>query len=310
LTGFGWAARLKLDARIRRLTSVATDYYQVLGVPRNASEKEVRAAYRRLARKLHPDVNPGNRAAEARFKEVNAAYEVLSDPEKRKKYDLYGDNWQRAEEIEKMRRSSAGGRRFYTATDLGDLGGLGDLSEVFSGIFGRGHGRGPSPLADIEHPVEISLEEAFRGTTRTVLLDGRRLEVRVPAGVHTGSRVRVAGEGRSAGSRRGDLYLVVTVRPHERFERRGDDLVTEVAVPLMTAVLGGEAEVQTLDKRVALKVPPLTQNGKTFRLAGLGMPRLNGGGRGDLLARVAVRVPEKLDEKQRSLFQELKATGL
>jgi DnaJ-class molecular chaperone len=294
------------------LTSVATDYYQVLGVPRNASEKEVRAAYRRLARKLHPDVNPGNRAAEARFKEVNAAYEVLSDPEKRKKYDLYGDNWQHAEEIEKMRRSSAGGRRFYTATDLGDLGdlgGLGDLSEVFGGIFGRGHGRG-SPLADIEHPVEISLEEAFRGTTRTVLLDGRRLEVRVPAGVHTGSRVRVAGEGRSAGSRRGDLYLVVTVRPHERFERRGDDLVTEVGVPLMTAVLGGEAEVQTLDKRVALKVPPLTQNGKTFRLAGLGMPRLNGAGRGDLLARVAVRVPEKLDEKQHSLFHELKATGL
>ncbi len=296
---------------------MAKDYYAALGVSRTASEKEIRSAYRRLARKLHPDVNPNDKASETRFKDVNAAHEVLSDPEKRKKYDRYGDNWEHAEEIERAQRgrSRGGFRTAGPSVEFGE-GGIGDL---FGGMFeGRSGGRAarPRPQPPVEQPVEISLEEAFAGATRLLIIEGddgggRRLEVKIPAGVDTGARVRIAGEGRPGyDGRRGDLYLVVTVRPNDSFERKGDDLHVEAEVPLTTAVLGGEVEVATIDKKVALKLPPLTQNSRVFRLGGLGMPKLGqASSRGELYARVKVRLPEELDERGQALFEELKELG-
>ncbi|HEY8490547.1 MAG TPA: J domain-containing protein [Dehalococcoidia bacterium] len=324
---------------------MAKDYYQILGVPRSASEKEIRQAYRRLARQYHPDVNPGDRAAEQKFKEINAAYEVLSDPEKRRKYDKYGDKWQYADQIEEAQRQSAG--RWWNANrgggggfDFGDFRFGDDLGSIFENIF-RGGRRTETRRkgADIDHPVEVSLEEAYTGTQRVLQMQGeeicrtcggtgmvagavchvcegagvslrpRRLEVKIPPGVRDGSRVRIAGEGRPglAGGPRGDLYLVISVRPHPRFERRGDDLYTDVTVPLVDAVLGGEAEVQTLKGRVVMKVPPLTQNGQAIRLAGLGMPRLNAPDqRGDLYVRVKVALPKHLTDEERRLFERLR----
>ena len=322
---------------------MARDYYQVMGVPRNASDKDIRKAYRRLARQHHPDVNPGDKAAEARFKEINAAYEVLSDTEKRRKYDRYGDQWQYADQIEQAQRQSAGRRSFGRGGtfDLGDINLSGDLGDLFQGIF-RGSGRRPGRQRgrDVQQPVEVTLEEAYQGTARVLQMEReepcttcggqgqvadalchvcrgagavvkpRRLEVKIPPGVRDSSRVRVAGEGGVGPAGTGDLYLVVSVRPHERFERRGDDLYTEVDVPLTDAVLGGEVQVSTLTSRVVLKVPPLTQNGRNFRLNSLGMPRLGANGKGDLYARVKVALPQELSPEQRELFEKLRTKGV
>jgi DnaJ-class molecular chaperone len=306
---------------------VARDYYEVLGVDRKATEKEIRSAYRRLARKYHPDVNPNDKSSESLFKEINAANDVLSDPDKRRKYDQYGENWEHADEIERMQRSRAragsGGAFRYTTTSGGpgvefeDL----DLGSLFGGMFGGGgRRRGPrpeQPPADVEQPVEVTFEEAFSGTSRILMVEGdhgdqRRLEVKIPKGVDNGSRVRMAGEGRANFSgRRGDLYLVVQLKPSPRYERKGDDLYTDVEVPLSTPVLGGEVEVQAPDKKVALRLPAGTQNGQTFRLNGLGMPKLSHSDkRGDLFARVKVRLPQTADEETRKLFEDLRAKGL
>jgi len=304
---------------------VAKDFYDVLGVDRKASEKEIRSAYRRLARKHHPDVNPNDKNSEAIFKEVNAAHDVLSDPEKRRKYDKYGDQWEHADEIERMQRSRAGGRSGnvrFTTTDMGDLGDGIDLGSIFGGIFGGGNrGFGPETAtrrrpASVDQPVEVTLEEAAGGATRMLMVEGdhgdsRRLEVKIPPGVDNGSRVRIAGEGpASFGGQRGDLYLVVSVKPNPRFERKGDDLYTDVEVPMTTPVLGGEAEVQALHRKVALTLPPGTQNGQHFRLTGLGMPKLGQPDkRGDLFARVKVKLPKEPNEEQKKLFEQLKKSG-
>ena len=301
---------------------MAKDYYETIGVSRSASEKEIRSAYRKLARKHHPDVNPNDKAAEARFKEINAAYDVLSDPEKRKKYDKHGDNWEHADEIERAQAQRGRGGYYYSTRGgpnvqyaEGDV----DLGDLFGGIFGGGRRtRTRQPrITHTEQPVELTLEEAFAGTTRTLALEGdrgehRRLEVKIPAGVDNGSRVRMAGEGQAAfDGQRGDLYLVISVKPHPRFERRNDDLYTDVDVPLTTAVLGGEVEVQGIDRKVALKLPPLTQNGQTFRLGKLGMPRLGAPEtRGDLYARARAKLPQEIGDDQRKLFEELKAAGI
>ncbi len=298
---------------------MAKDFYETLGVSRTATDKEIRSAYRKLARKLHPDVNPNNAAAEAQFKEINSANDVLSDPDKRKKYDKYGDNWEHADEIE--RQQAARGRgpgNFYYRTQTADEGidlddGLGDM---LGGLFGRRQRRQTRP-ANTEQRVEITLEEALAGTLRVLQIPGdhgdmRRIEVRIPPGVDNGSRVRVAGEG-SPGfdGRRGDLFLVISVRTHSKFERKGDDLHVELEVPLTTAILGGEVEVQTIDKKVALKLPELTQNGRVFRLGGLGMPRLSTPTtRGDLFAKVRVKLPSEIGAEDRELFEQLKAHGI
>ncbi|MCA9831028.1 MAG: DnaJ domain-containing protein [Dehalococcoidia bacterium] len=302
---------------------MARNLYEVLGIKRDASEKEVRSAYRRLARKFHPDVAPNDKAAESRFKEVNAAFEVLSDSDKRAKYDKYGDRWEHADQIEEAQRkqSASGWARQQGA--FGGQGGEGyadlDFGSVFGSIFGRDRGSADIRRrgADVETPVEATLEEAFRGTSRTISIAARdpsapprRLEVRIPPGVKTGSRVRVAGEGHpgSGGAPAGDLFLLITVLPHSRFERKGDDLVVDVVVPLLDAVLGGEVEVPTIDGRVMLKLPELTQNGKQFRLGGKGMPVLSASGsRGDLYARVKVQLPEQLAPGEREHFEALRA---
>jgi DnaJ-class molecular chaperone len=334
---------------------MARDYYDVLGVKRDASEKDIRSAYRKLARRHHPDVNPGDKQSEERFKEINAAYEVLKDPDKRKKYDKYGDRWEMADQIEEMQRQRSAGDWFRTAgsgrrTTTGegidfedlDLGGS-DFSDILGGIFGRGRGRQTAPRArkgeDLEHPIEITLEEAFNGTSRLIQLQvpetcttcggtgrvagevcptceglgsiirSKRLEVKVPQGVDTGSRVRIAGQGNPGfgGGAAGDMILLITVQPHDRFERKGADLYIDVPVPLTDAVLGGEVEVPTLKgTKLKLTVPANTQNGQSIRLRGQGMPR-TGGGAGDLFARVKVVLPVTLSERERALFEELRA---
>jgi len=319
---------------------MARDYYEALGVPRTAADKEIRAAYRKLARKHHPDVNPNDKAAEARFKEVNNAYEVISDPEKRKKYDKYGDRWEQADQFEAAQRGGGGTNPFARAQGAEQFG---DFGSIFDNLFRRERA-GPRPTAgnrrgqDIETPVEVTLEEAFQGTTRTVNLQSqepcvtchgagevagaichtcegvgvlsrpRRLEVRIPAGVKTGSRVRVAGEGRPGAGKgsAGDLYLVISVLNNPRFERKGDDLYTEVDVPLLDAVLGGEVTVQMLEGRVALRIPGLTQNGRQIRLSGKGMPVLGSGSqRGDLYVKVRAQLPEQLTEEERNHYEAL-----
>jgi len=327
------------------------DYYAVLGVSRTASEQEIKQAYRRLARQYHPDVNQGDKSAEARFKEINQAYEVLSDPDKRKKYDQYGDQWQYAEQFEKARAQGGTGGfegfspfgQTYTYQDFSNTGDMDDLRSIFENLFGGAGGRfrtsrRPQAGGDIEHPVEVTLEEAYYGTTRTLQMQIeepcpacggrgtiqrracsacggagvrprlRRLEVKIPPGVRTGSRIRMAGEGRSGidGGPRGDLYLVVKVLPNERFQRVDDDLTIDVPVPLVTAILGGEVKVPTIKGQLALKIPPETQNGKLFRLAGQGMPHLNSPGYGDLFARVKVVLPTDLTDAERRLFEQLR----
>lgn len=302
---------------------MAKDLYSVLGVARDAPEKEIKSAYRRLARKHHPDVNPGDKSSEALFKEINAAHDVLGDPEKRRKYDKYGDNWEHADEIERMQRQRGGGGTSFRYTTAGpDLGADFDIGDIFGGIFGNGGGgrrgrRTEQPPAPVERAVDVSLEEAFSGTTRVIMVDGdhgdsRRLEVTIPKGVDTGSRVRMAGEGQTTFSgRRGDLYLVINVKPSPRYERKGDDLYTDVEVPLSTPVLGGEVEVQGIARKVALRLPAGTQNGQTFRLKGLGMPKLGDPEKhGDLLARVKVKLPKEPDDDVKALFEQLREAGL
>lgn len=300
------------------------DYYKTLGVAKGATAKEIKAAYRKLARKFHPDVNPGNAKAEARFKEVNEAYEVLSDPEKRRRYDQLGANWNAVRPEGRGAAAWPGGGG-GVRVDFGDLGGSGGFSDFFKTFFGGGGFGGFSteggedPFAggtDVEGQIELTLPELLKGTTRGVSLDGvgqkRRVDVKIPAGVRDGQRIRVAGEGGAGpGGKRGDLYLRVHVAPDPAFERKGDALQTTVRVPLTIAVLGGEAQVKTLEGPVGIKIPAGTQPGQTFRLRGHGLPRLEaGGGRGDLLATLAVDLPKKLTPRQKELFEELRELGV
>ncbi len=299
------------------------DYYKTLGVDKSADEKEIKKAYRRLARQFHPDMNPGDKAAEARFKEINEANEVLSDAEKRRKYDELGQNYQRWQQTGGQSggfdwNQWTGGRPGGTRVDYGDIndlfGGSG-FSDFFEAIFGSmaagaaGRERAGGASAggrDLEQEVEITLEEAFSGTQRLMEVDGRRLEVKIPAGVKTGSKVRMAGEGlpggRNAG--RGDIYLLIKVLPHATFERRGDDLHCEVPVDLFAALLGGEVRVPTLAGPMALRIPAATQSGRVFRLSGQGMPKLRSEVRGDLYAKVRVMLPDKLTEREQQLVRD------
>jgi len=320
------------------------NFYDILGIKKDATDKDIKQAYRRLARKHHPDVNPGDKSAEAKFKEINAAYEVLSDKDKRQKYDKYGDKWQYADQFEQAAQQQAQYQQYSPGDGTsyhfgGDIGGM---DSIFEELFGSGRSRGfsrrsqPRRGQDLESPVEVTLEEAYRGTSRTINLQQEelckscqgsgqiqnlpcsvcrgagvvagmnRLEVKIPAGVATGSRVRVSGKGQPgySGGSSGDLYLNITVTPHPTFERQGDDLNTSIPVPLTLAVLGGEVQVPTLKGKLALKIPPETQNGRVFRLAGQGMPHLGKSTRGDLLAKVNVVLPTRLSDKEKELFRQ------
>ncbi|MGI5837375.1 MAG: DnaJ C-terminal domain-containing protein [Chloroflexota bacterium] len=312
------------------MATAKRDYYDILGVGRKASEKEIRAAYRKLARKYHPDLNPNDKTAEVRFKEIGEAYEVLSDKDKRAKYDRFGHDWQMREAQEEAARragfdpdafrSGNGGFSWSSQGGFGDsTHGFGGFSDILEEILrGAGGGRSgwrtrtqPMRGQDVEHPIDVSLMEAYSGTTRVLHIEGpvnRRLEVKIPAGVKDGSRVRIAGEGGAGigGGPKGDLYLVISVRPDPTFERKGDDLYVEVPVPLHLLMLGGEIHVPTpKGSKLALKIPPETQNARQFRLGGQGMPRLQGGTRGDLYAKVKAVLPTNLSKREKELFQEL-----
>ena len=280
------------------------DYYGVLGVPRGANEKVIRQAYRKLARQHHPDVN-GEAASDERFKSINEAYSVLSDPDKRRRYDRHGDNWEHSDRIEQEQARSRQRGGFHWA-DMnngdpfsGDQSGRGfSFESLFSNMGGVSQPRA------VEHPVEITLEEAFQGATRVLRLEGgRRIEVKIPAGVDNGSRVHIPAPG----SGQGDIYLVVSVKSHPVFQRKGRDLLADVDVHLETAILGGDVNVGTLTGQVSLTIPPETQNGQRFRLAGRGMPELNDSNvKGSLYATVKVILPTALSEQERELFQQIK----
>jgi len=328
------------------------DYYQTLGVGKTATDKEIKQAYRKLARKFHPDVNPGDKAAEGRFKEINEAYEVLGDPEKRRKYDELGANWRMYEQAQQQGQGfpgggpfgfgggagapgagwsvnvggPGGGYRTMTEEEMHELFGNEDpFSDFFRTFFGGGGGAGrdtgrprggrtqrAQQGRDIEHGIELTLEEAFHGATRRVSIKegghARSVDVRIPAGVKDGSRVRVAGEGASGtnGGVAGDLFLRVQVTSHPVFERKGADLQTRVAVPVTTAVLGGEAQVPTMTGSLRLKIPEGTQNGQVFRLKGHGMPQVGKTDqRGDLYAALEVQLPRTLTREQREHYEAL-----
>jgi curved DNA-binding protein len=293
------------------------DYYNVLGVAPDADDQAIKQAYRKLARQYHPDVNPGDKQAEDRFKELNEAFQALSDSERRKKYDELRRNYQHwqqrggREGFNWGQWQAAPDQRVYTRSvspeDLDDLfGGGSPFSDFFSSIYGgmgEGTARASRPRRGRDHDlaVEITLEEAFHGTTRTIQLGDRQVEARIPPGVRTGSRVRLAAQGSPgvAGGAAGDLFLLIEVAPHARFERDGDNLICEAPVDIFTAAAGGEVRVQTLDGSVSLKIPPRTQAGKTLRLRGKGMPRLSRPSeRGDLYVRVKLVLPERLRDDE------------
>ena len=314
------------------------DYYQTLGLTRNASQPEIKKAFRKLARENHPDKRPGDAAAERRFKAINEANAVLSDPEKRRKYDLLGANWESYSQAGAggpsagggpfagfSRGGQAGNVRYEFRTSGGGAGG--EFSDFFRTFFaadepgaasaGRSRPAGPTfeeilgqmglnqaaqtnggargrqaaaPTAT-EATAEISLEEAFRGTSRRIDIDGKRLEMTIPPGADNGTRIKLTGQGRGGG----DVVVVVRVRPHAIFTRRGADLERELPITLKEALLGAEVPVTTLKGRVLLKIPPGTQNGRTFKLTGQGMPHLRGAGVGNLLVKVRVVLPSGLD---------------
>ena len=308
------------------------DYYKLLGVDRNASDKDIKRAYRKLALQFHPDRNPGDKKAEEKFKEINEAYQVLSDPEKRARYNQLGEsynNWQQRggapggfnwdEWVTTGGRAAPGGGNVRVEVgDLGDLFGGGNFSEFFRSIFGgtggvppdmrgqTGRSRQQAQPASYEHEMTINLQEAYQGTTRRIDINGRRLEVKIPRGARTGTRVRVADAVVAPDGQKSDLYLVIHVEDDPHYERQGNDLFTDAALDLYTAVLGGEVTIPTLSGNIVLTIPEGTQPGQSFRLAGRGMPALKKQDTfGDLFVRAKVKIPRKLNAKQRELFQEL-----
>jgi curved DNA-binding protein len=289
------------------------DYYNILGVSRSASQEEIRSAYRKLAMKYHPDRNPGDRVSEDKFKEVNEAYQVLSDPQKRARYDQVDNSyssWQQSgapggfDWSQWASQQGAGGMRAEYSGDLGDFFAQGGFSDFFRTIFGgmaaAQAGRSQAaPRPALEAPVTISLEEAYNGALRTLETGKRKVQIKIPAGVRTGSKVRVPG-GAQDGS---DIYLKVSVAEDTRFTREGHDLHTQVGVDVFTAMLGGEVSVPTLSGNVLLKIPAGTQPDQVFRISGRGMPHLkNKGQKGDLYARAKINIPRSLSEEQKELI--------
>jgi curved DNA-binding protein len=305
------------------------DYYEILGVPPNADKKVIQQTFRQLARKHHPDVNPGNKEAEEKFKTINEAYQVLSDVKQRKKYDelrAQYQQWQhtgghQGQDFDWQNWSAqpgtGTGTQYANTEDLEDLfGSASPYSDFFSNIFGQarksGTSRGtpPSPRRgrDVEYEVDLTLEEAFRGTQRLLEIDGHQIQASIPPGVRTGTRVRLTGhgeQGKNSGAA-GDLYLIIKVLPNNIFERDGDDLHMDAPVDIFTAIAGGEIRIPALERPLTLKIPPRTNANQTFRLRGKGMPYLREPNkRGDMFARVKLVLPDSLTEQEVNSIQAL-----
>jgi curved DNA-binding protein len=295
------------------------DYYEILGVGKNATPQEIKSAFRKLARKHHPDTAAPShkKGAAEKFNEINEAYEVLSDPEKKKKYDRYGANYR--EGMDFTPPPGFGEGTFRSSSSTGEVGGMGSFSDFFESIFGGGRGEGAQWRAstqqrsvkgeDVEAEIELALEDAHRGGAKKISLEtvqGRKhLEVKIPAGVHEGSRIRLAGQGHPDGGNPGDLYLTVKIKAHPLFKCEGDDILMTQSIFPWDAALGTELQVPTLDGPVKLKIPPGSQGGKKLRLKEKGLLKKKGG-RGDFFVVLQIILPEKISEKEKELYEQLK----
>ncbi len=290
---------------------MAQNYYDLLGVNKSASEKDIKTAYRRMARKLHPDVNPDDERAQDQFKKVNEAYEVVGDPSKRKDYDQFGDNWKHADKMRDMGggRSQNAGMGFNLNDLFGGGGGRpsgASMADMFGG--GGGHARQQQRQQEVvkhQGTIDVTLDEVATGTNRRISIGSaatgkRNLEVEVPKGVLDGRKIRLRPD------RQTEVTLTVNVRSDKRFSREGANLRADIAVPLLDAILGGEAEVPTMTGRIALNIPPGTQNGRSFKIKDRGLPKMNSDENGDLYATVKVRLPDVLSEEEHALYSELK----
>jgi curved DNA-binding protein len=298
---------------------VAKDFYTILGVKRDSSDDEIKKAYRKLAVKYHPDKNAGNKEAEEKFKEINEAYEVLSDPEKRKKYDRYGANWNQfngAQQGPHQYEANGPGGQYYEGDAADFFGQGGDFSDIFGSFFGQGGKTGSRSKRahkgqDYQSVTSISLEESYHGTSRILNLNDKKLRIKLKPGAYDGLIIRLAGKGAPGihGGPAGDLYINIQVAPHAIYQREGDQIRQTVPVDLFTAILGGEKEVMTLSGQLKIKIPPGTQPGKLLRLKGKGMPVYDRSGEyGDLLLEIQVQIPENLNEQQKELFRQLQSS--
>ncbi|MGK6342684.1 DnaJ C-terminal domain-containing protein [Chryseobacterium sp. DT-3] len=298
------------------------DYYKILGVDKSATQDDIKKAYRKLARKFHPDLNPGDKEAEKKFKELNEANEVLSNPENRTKYDKYGENWKHGEEYEKAQQQ----QRQYQQQNYGgggfsgaDFGEGEDFSDFFQSMFGgagggfgrstKGSSSGKFKGQDVHAELNLSLKDAAQTHPQTFEINGKKVRITIPAGVYDGQQIKLKGHGSPGfnGGPNGDLYITFNIPVDPNFERIGDDLKTKVSIDLYTAVLGGDVKVTTLDGSVNLKVKPETQNGTTVRLKGKGFPVYKKEGQtGDLFVTYEVKLPTNLTDKQKELFEQLK----
>ena len=289
------------------------DYYKILGLDKNASIDDVKKAYRKLARKYHPDLNPDNKEANKKFQQINEANEVLSDPEKRKKYDKYGADWKHGEEFEKARQSQRQQQYSHSGSTYSEGMGDDDFSDFFASMFGRSQGSGSRNQArfrgqDYNAELHLTLNDAYTTHKQTLTVNGKNIRITIPAGVEDGQVIKLTGHGGEGinGGPNGDLYITFVIAPHPVFKRAGNDLHTTVDIDLYTAVLGGEVMLETLSGKIKLKVNAETQNGTKIRLKGKGFPVYKSEGQfGDLYVTYAVKIPTNLTERQKELFKEL-----
>jgi curved DNA-binding protein len=288
------------------------DYYKVLGVDKNATADDIKKAYRKLARKLHPDLNPNDKEAHKKFQQLNEANEVLSDPEKRKKYDQYGKDWKHAEQFEQAQQSRPG-KQQYGGQSFQDGFEQGDFSDFFNSLFGNmGGGRRQRQTKfrgeDYHAELQLNLTDAYRTHQQTLTVNGKNIRITIPAGIENGQKIKIKGHGGEGinGGPNGDLYITFNIINHTKFRRDGNDLHTTVDLDLYTAVLGGEITVDTFDGKVKLKVNPETQNGTKVRLKGKGFPVYKKEGEfGDLIISFQVKIPTNLTDKQKELFEQI-----
>ncbi len=299
---------------------MAQDFYTILGVQKNASETEIKSAYRKLAIKYHPDKNPGNKEAEEKFKSINSAHEVLSDPEKRKKYDRYGENWERAGQEQGgggQYQYSDGGQHYQFEGDPSEFFGGADFSDIFENYFGGKSAGGKRKSsaryrgADLQGQLSITLEEAYTGVPKIFNINNQHIRIQLKPGAYHGQVIKLSGKGNpgSNGAAAGDLYITILLLPHSTYSREGDNLRQELKIDLFTATLGGEREIKSLSGNLKIKIPAGTQPGKQLRLKGKGMPVYNRSNEfGDLLLSIQVEIPEKLNDEQKELFKKLQAS--